>query len=588
MQTRAAPKESAGHASKPLFDPSPTRSTFFSPRVQAKLTMGTTGDRFEREADEVADRVVQRMAAGPVSAGSAPSVQAACATCAGPTSERDEDVAVQAKTGGSAETTGAAVDANVESSIHALPGSGSPLPGSVRSQLEPQFDADFSGVRVHTDSQAHGLARSLNAHAFTVGQDIVFAPGRFAPHTTDGTRLLAHELTHVMQQARHPIDPRNTEPVDSHAEQEAHDVSARVVSGEPAPMPRAVPGGITRDVGWAGRGPIPDPYGMGYNTILRNAGSAAEPAVRDLAFCEDVHMNLDVLRFQSLSIARRFAVLRLQPHAAGTACEPWFPQLQPSRLTDAEIEASPEFQEYTDPGQIWQKTHQMTDEEGHLAGRLILRQLREGRPVTWNTDAGVFMTRARAQLGVLAQTERLVGDLNWSPFNTTAAVNNPAALPTEFGRWVLAGGPEPNAVSGRINCWEMVLFGAYRGGFLTFSRIQTIYRLAVDNVRNGLTRLVGDTVETELRRGNENILNTNSPTSPEPLPGDVVIFNTAATHVAISRGTKNSAGEHEVLSLWNEPNAISHVQRTTIEALVTSATAAGAVATPVRFWSANW
>lgn len=200
-QTKAAATESGSHANKPFFGSQPARSTaFFSPVIQAKLTMGRPGDPFEREADAVADRVVQRMAAGPVSAGSVPSVQAACAACAGRERELGEDVAVQAKTEGPAGTTGTAVDAEVANSIQSLPGSGSPLPGSVRSQLEPQFDADFSGVRVHTDSQAHHLARSVNAHAFTVGQDIVFAPGRYAPHTTDGTQLLAHELTHVIQQ----------------------------------------------------------------------------------------------------------------------------------------------------------------------------------------------------------------------------------------------------------------------------------------------------------------------------------------------------------------------------------------------------
>jgi hypothetical protein len=557
--------------------------------------MGTPGDPFEREADAVADRVVQRMAAGPVSAGGTPTVQAACAACAGGQNDPEKDLGVQAKLDASSGSASGAVGASIESSIRALPGGGSPLSDDVRSQLEPQFKADFSGVRVHTDSRAHGLAQSMNAHAFTVGQDIVFAPGRYTPGTTDGTRLLAHELTHVMQQASHPISPGNTEPVDSHAEQEAHDVSARVVAGEPAPSPRAVPAGITRDVGWARRGPIPDPYGMGYNTILQNAGAAAEPAVRDLASCEDAHMNVDMTRFQRLPLARRFAVIRLQPHAAGTACEPWFPQLiawfpqrDPSRLTDVQIETTVEFQEYMDANAVWQKTHNMTREEALLAVRLMIRQLREGQTVTWNSDGSAFMTRARRQLGVLRSAQGQVGDLNWVPFSTGAAVNNPAALPTEFGRWVLAGGPEPNAVSGRINCWEMILFGAYRGGFLTFARIQSIYQLAVDNVRNGVTTLVGDTVETELRRGSENILNLNSSSSPEPLPGDMVIFNRAATHAAISLGTKNAAGQHQVLSLWNEPNAISHVQRTTIEELVTAATAGGSSPTPVRFWSANW
>jgi hypothetical protein len=66
--------------------------------------------------------------------------------------------------------------------------------------MESRFRQDFSGVRVHTASQANRLAQALNAHAFTTGRDIFFAPGQYAPSTNDGRRLLAHELTHVVQQ----------------------------------------------------------------------------------------------------------------------------------------------------------------------------------------------------------------------------------------------------------------------------------------------------------------------------------------------------------------------------------------------------
>jgi hypothetical protein len=65
--------------------------------------------------------------------------------------------------------------------------------------MEPQFGYDFSRVRVHSGSTAERSARDLNAHAFTVGNEIVFGPGRFAPETREGKSLLAHELTHVIQ-----------------------------------------------------------------------------------------------------------------------------------------------------------------------------------------------------------------------------------------------------------------------------------------------------------------------------------------------------------------------------------------------------
>jgi hypothetical protein len=79
---------------------------------------------------------------------------------------------------------------------------GQPLPAGARASLEPLFGCDFSRVRVHTGESAERSARDVAAHAYTVGHDVVFARGRFAPETRDGRALLAHELTHVVQQRR--------------------------------------------------------------------------------------------------------------------------------------------------------------------------------------------------------------------------------------------------------------------------------------------------------------------------------------------------------------------------------------------------
>lgn len=76
------------------------------------------------------------------------------------------------------------------------------LDPSMRAAFEPRFGWDFSRVRVHTDERAGRAAQALGARAFTLGNDIAFAPGRFAPDTAEGTRLIAHELTHVVQQGR--------------------------------------------------------------------------------------------------------------------------------------------------------------------------------------------------------------------------------------------------------------------------------------------------------------------------------------------------------------------------------------------------
>jgi len=77
---------------------------------------------------------------------------------------------------------------------------GAPLSAEALAFMEPRFGYDFGGVRVHTDSQAALSAQMVNAHAYTVGGDIVFGNGQYAPQTPQGRRLLAHELTHVVQQ----------------------------------------------------------------------------------------------------------------------------------------------------------------------------------------------------------------------------------------------------------------------------------------------------------------------------------------------------------------------------------------------------
>lgn len=84
----------------------------------------------------------------------------------------------------------------------ALGSPGHALPAPVLHRMQAGFGHDFSRVRVHTDAAARASARQLAAHAYTVGHDIVFAAGQFAPHTDAGQRLIAHELTHVVQQAR--------------------------------------------------------------------------------------------------------------------------------------------------------------------------------------------------------------------------------------------------------------------------------------------------------------------------------------------------------------------------------------------------
>jgi hypothetical protein len=97
-------------------------------------------------------------------------------------------------------TTGGADLATAPASVdRALAGSGSALPADVRHDMEHRFGHDFSRVRIHADSAAHRSAQDIDAHAYTVGNHIVFGAGAYAPQSRAGSRLLAHELTHVVQ-----------------------------------------------------------------------------------------------------------------------------------------------------------------------------------------------------------------------------------------------------------------------------------------------------------------------------------------------------------------------------------------------------
>jgi len=128
------------------------------------------------------------------------------------------------------------VPQDVENSIHRERGGGQNLDPGVRRQMESSFGANFSGVRVHTDGQADSLSRTLNARAFTTGQDIFFRQGAYEPGSSVGRELLAHELTHVVQQngksvsramsVSHPSDPHEVE-----AEQTARAIMQQEHSG---------------------------------------------------------------------------------------------------------------------------------------------------------------------------------------------------------------------------------------------------------------------------------------------------------------------------------------------------------------------
>ncbi|MFO1207198.1 MAG: DUF4157 domain-containing protein, partial [Burkholderiales bacterium] len=174
-----------------------------APSIQAKLTVSAPGDAHEREADRVADAVMLMATTEVadqsrlVSTTSPAKVQRMCADC----EDEQKRKAIPQVQGKQQAADTPSLTAPVAANIHVLRGGGSLLPVATRAFFEPRFGADFSNVRVHTGAKAEEIAKSINARAFTIGQNIAFSAGEYAPETTAGRKLLAHELTHVVQQA---------------------------------------------------------------------------------------------------------------------------------------------------------------------------------------------------------------------------------------------------------------------------------------------------------------------------------------------------------------------------------------------------
>ncbi len=202
-------KESKG--SKPFFSPA---------TIQPKLTIGQPGDKYEQEADAMAEKVVQTM--------SNRSVQRECADCAAEEQENalapklqpkaifesNEEQPIQKKCTACQEGSiqpkyiqmqggPSTASPDLESRLSATSGSGSPLPKDTRSSMESAIGADFSSVRVHTGQSAVQMNQELGAQAFTHGSDVYFNSGKYDTNSSRGQRLLAHELTHVVQQGAH-------------------------------------------------------------------------------------------------------------------------------------------------------------------------------------------------------------------------------------------------------------------------------------------------------------------------------------------------------------------------------------------------
>jgi hypothetical protein len=218
----------------PRFNYDINRVSVHPQAASSRLSIGAPGDRYEQEAEQVAERV-SRMpdpmtGAKPETRQTTPEInlhhgtsvkrvqrdlQSPYSIADGidstkPGQNPDQDqgtVQTQEQPGQTPQLT-----REFEKQIGALQGGGQPLTGPVRSSMESRFGHDFSRVQIHTEHPAAALAASINARAFTLGRDVVFGAGQYVPGSEAGQRLIAHELTHSIQQGQAPrLDPSKQE-----------------------------------------------------------------------------------------------------------------------------------------------------------------------------------------------------------------------------------------------------------------------------------------------------------------------------------------------------------------------------------------
>ncbi|MFG6096083.1 DUF4157 domain-containing protein [Leptothoe sp. ISB3NOV94-8A] len=171
--------------------------------IQTKLTLGSPNDKYEQEADQVAADVVQRINALQEQQPD-PIQQASAVSSLQQMKEPEEEGIRRTSLIQCRSDQTDAVSNNLETAIHSARGRGQSLSPDIQTRMGQAMGADFSGVRVHTDAQADNLNRSIQAKAFTTGRDVFFRQGEYQPGSRAGQELIAHELTHTIQQGQSP------------------------------------------------------------------------------------------------------------------------------------------------------------------------------------------------------------------------------------------------------------------------------------------------------------------------------------------------------------------------------------------------
>ncbi|MBD3884275.1 DUF4157 domain-containing protein [Phormidium tenue FACHB-886] len=162
--------------------------------IQPKLTVSQPDDPYEQEADRVANEVMRMQDPRAMEQGLVMRSRSEALQRQWSDSEEEDELMRKSS------EAGEIGEGAIEQVNRAVRSGGQPLDQSTRDFMEPRFGHDFSQVRIHADSQASDSAQAIHARAYATGEDIVFASGQYSPGTDAGKRLLAHELTHVVQQ----------------------------------------------------------------------------------------------------------------------------------------------------------------------------------------------------------------------------------------------------------------------------------------------------------------------------------------------------------------------------------------------------
>jgi len=250
------------------------------------------------------------------------------------------------------------------------------------------------------------------------------------------------------------------------------------------------------------------------------------------------------------------------------------PEHDPGRIPASAIEATSEYNKWKVEFANYVLKDRYTEDEVLLACRLAIREMRENQVSQDLSEHGEeYVQQARKQGVVVDEAVGFEGELEWH--GQGAGMNH-----TDFGKWIVDGGPEPNQTTSVLNCWELVLYSAFKGGVLEKSRITALYNKFNSDLT--ATKDVGTAFKNfdVLQKGSEYIYDKDNPDSPKPIKGDLVIFKDFPTHVTIATGNI-VGGKIEIMSLWTQNSKTTY--KTTVEDLL-----ADGAASPVKFFTPNW